>query len=202
MFGLLLPALLAVLVALALGGSLGGWARVGVRGWPAAVGSFGTLLVVYNPPVNRLDGAIHWGPAIWVACELVFLAVLLANASAPGSTLRPRLAWLVAALGVSLNTLTIIANGGSMPVSTAAPAWISEQSADGHRLHNTTPMTSETRLSWLGDVFLEPAWFPPRPNAVSVGDLLLSLGLAGWAFQTTLAAGRRSPVWLGGEGLA
>lgn len=197
MFGLLLPVLLAVLVALALGGSLGGWARLRVRGWPAAVGSFATLLVLYNPPVNGFDWAIHWGPLIWVACELIVLAVLLHNALAPS---RSRVAWLVAGLGVGLNTLTIVANGGYMPVSAAAPAWITEQAQprDGRRrLHNTTPMTSQTRLSWLGDVILQPDWFPPRPNVVSVGDVLLSVGLAGWAFQTTLADRRRSPVVAG-----
>ena len=199
MFGLLLPFLLALVLALALGGSPNAWARIGVRWWPAAVASFCIILVLHNPPVDRLEWAIRWGPAIWVACELVFLAVLLRNALAPG---RPRLAWLVAALGVGLNTLAVGANGGYMPVTAAAPAWIVEkaqpQAGAGRRLRNTILMTSETRLNWLGDVVREPDWFPPRPNVVSVGDLLLTLGLAGWAFQTTLADRRRAPVWAGG----
>jgi len=36
-------------------------------------------------------------------------------------------------------------------------------------------------LPWLADVLPQPAWLP-RPNVVSVGDILLAGGVAAWAF--------------------
>jgi hypothetical protein len=43
----------------------------------------------------------------------------------------------------------------------------------------------------LGDIFVEPAWLPSR-NVLSVGDLLLSVGLA-WATYLLAAPTRRAP---------
>ena len=50
-------------------------------------------------------------------------------------------------------------------------------------------------LIWLGDVIAQPDWLP-RSNAVSIGDLLLSTGLAGWVFLAALEGRqkRRGPA--------
>jgi hypothetical protein len=52
---------------------------------------------------------------------------------------------------------------------------------DPTRLQNVAPMRPDTVLPWLADVLPQPAWIP-RPNVVSVGDLLLAAGIAAWVF--------------------
>jgi hypothetical protein len=130
------------------------------------------------------------GPWLWLATRLVLLGVALANARrrAPG-----RWAWLIAACGLACNALVIAANAGHMPQSPAAAAavWGARARPAPSHLDNTIPMTAETRLGALGDTLAEPTWLP-RPNVVSVGDLLLAAGLAGWVFRISgpLPAGR------------
>lgn len=188
MTGLLLPSLLALLLALALGGSFSGWAHPRVHCPLLAIAPFLVLLVIYNPPLDRQAWLIAWGPRVWEVAQLLFLAVLVRNAlAAAGAGRAP---WLLAATGVALNALAVVANGGYMPVTPDAPAWVLDKAiaAQGaERLHNTIIMTSQTQLNWLGDVLVQPDWMPPRPNALSLGDLLLSGGVAWWVFATTLA---------------
>ena len=58
------------------------------------------------------------------------------------------------------------------------------------QLRNVLPMSSETRLNLLGDVIPEPAWLP-KNNVISLGDVLLGLGLAWWAILITASFPRR-----------
>ena len=91
MLGLLAPTVIAIGVALALGGSLRELLRSGIRGWPALLAAFAVELVLYNPPVDRQVWAMHIGPWIWLATKLVLLAVLIWNAApATGARLSSR----------------------------------------------------------------------------------------------------------------
>jgi hypothetical protein len=183
MVGLLLPSLLALVLALALGGSPRSWSRASVLGWPLVVGVFAFELALYNPPVDREPWAMWIGPWLWLATRLVLLGVALINARQAGPG---RWAWAIAACGLACNTLVIAANAGHMPQSPAAAAavWGDRLRAAPPHLDNTTPMTAETRLAPLGDVLAEPTWLP-RPNVVSIGDLLLAAGLAAWVFRAS-----------------
>jgi hypothetical protein len=187
--GLLAPAVVAALLALAL-------PRTSARSafhiywWPAAIGAFAIELALYNPPVDRQAWAIVAGPWIWVCTKLVMILVVLRNLR----TSRPlAAAWLAAALGLVLNTLVIAANDGYMPQSVEAATEVWGTARPLHeldtRLQNTRPITAETQLPWLADVLAQPAWLP-RPNVISIGDVLLSLGIAGWSFQ----AARRTRI--------
>jgi hypothetical protein len=192
MIGLLVPAGLAVLLALALGGSFAGWAHLRVRWWPLAIGALAVQLVLHNPPIDQQPWALMWGPWVWVSAMLSMLAVLVRNSLMPGAAVSP---WRIAALGVALNVVVVAANGGYMPQLAEARdivrgvAQAAEQDQSVH-LRNVAPVGPETRLAWLGDVIPQPAWLP-RANVVSLGDLLLSLGLGYWAFQTTALRPRR-----------
>jgi hypothetical protein len=153
------------------------------------------LLLLYNPPIDRQAWAIAWGPLVWIACMGALCAVLVRNALADSAV---RAAWGVAAFGVGLNLLVVCANGGLMPQS--ADAWLlthGETSAVDQRtethLRNDKPIDAETRLAWLGDVIPEPSW-APNPIVVSVGDMLLGLGLAWWAFAITRSVRRPGKV--------
>ena len=187
MAALVLPPLLALVLALALGGSLRGWAKLHLR-WPfLLLVPFPILFALYNPPLEDQAWCITWGSRIWEIAQLTLVVGLARNLLARNGW--QRLPWGLATLGVMLNALVVIANGGYMPVTPEAPAWIiARATADG--LHNTIVMGATTQLNALGDVLLQPAWIPPRPNVVSVGDVLLSVGVAAWVFTNS----RRRPA--------
>ena len=186
MFGLLLPSGLAVALALALGGSFAGWRRACVQWWPAAVGAFGLEFLLFSPALNQQPWALVVGAPIWVAARMVLLGVLLRNVA---TTRQARLAWSIAAVGVGLNTLVIVLNDGHMPesASAAVAVWGPASAAGGfaaERLDNVSRLDAASSLGWLSDTLPEPTWLP-RPNVVSPGDLLLSVGMAGWLFRLT-----------------
>ena len=189
MIGLLLPMVLATLLALALGGSLAGWSRQHIHWWPGTLIAIAIQLALFNPPLNEQPWAIAWGTWIWVASMLLVAAVLLRNGVARGAT---RHAWLVAALGVSLNILVVVANDGYMPVAPESSEMVgrSVEAEPGDRLSNVAPRSAETRLAWFGDGISQPAWLP-MANVVSVGDLMLAGGGAWWAYQATASVRRK-----------
>jgi hypothetical protein len=193
MICLILPVILATLLALARGGTLAGWARRRVRWAPAILAAFAVQLLVYSPPLDGLPWVVAWGNWVWVASLIAVAAALLGNGLAGDA---PRGAWLAAALGVALNVLVVAANGGQMPrvepaASGVTPAGVAPPAAAAApaRLTNVAPATAETRLAWLGDVIAQPAWLP-LANVVSVGDLLLAGGAAWWAFAATASVRR------------
>jgi len=181
--GLLLPSLLALGLALAIGGSVHNWSRTTVLGWPLVVGVFGLELALYNPPVDREPWAMRIGPWLWLATRLLLLGVVLVNARRASTG---RWAWWIAASGLACNALAIAANSGHMPQSAVAAAavWGAAHVPAGGRLDNVVLMTDQTHLAALGDVLAEPTWLP-RPNVVSPGDLLVATGLAGWMYAVS-----------------
>jgi hypothetical protein len=190
---LLLLSLLGVAVALLRGGSFAGWSRTHVHWSAVALASLGLQVVLFSPSIERLPWAITFGPALWTLCLVALGAVLVRNAIAHPAL---RTAWALAAVGVGLNVLVVAANGGYMPQSEAAHSvahgapQTSAQSTEPH-LSNVVPMTSDTRLNWLGDIIPQPAWLP-KNNVISIGDLLLGSGLGWWAFLITAASPRRT----------
>jgi hypothetical protein len=178
------PAVLAVLIGLARGGSLAGWDGLRLR-WPmlGAV-CLGVQLVLYNPPLDEQPFAIAFGPWLF-ALTLAGIAVFLLRNGAEVPSARTPLR--IAAVGVGLNLLVIGANGGYMPRSTDASATVGrpvDAIADGQRLANVAVLSDSTRLPWLADVLPQPQWLP-FSNVLSVGDLVLAAGIAWWAFRIT-----------------
>jgi hypothetical protein len=86
-------------------------------------------------------------------------------------------------LGLALNLLVIILNGGLMPISPDTVARLAPEAQPGawqvgHRLGTGKDVVlpvAITRLWWLSDRFLLPAWFPYRA-AFSLGDVLIAFG--------------------------
>lgn len=97
-------------------------------------------------------------------------------------------AWLVA-LGLVTNGLVILLNGG-MPVSATAQerAGVETTAAERAEAGRVTVAGDTTRLPWLGKVI--PVAFPPRPEAVSPGDVAIAAGMA--AVLATAMCGRRT----------
>lgn len=178
------PAVLAVLIGLASGGSLAGWDGLRLRWWMIGAVSLGVQVALFTPPLDEQPLAMAWGPWLFAVTLVGIILVLLRNARTMPFARMPL--WL-AALGVGLNLLVITINGGYMPRSTEASAAVGrpvETIADGQRLANVSALSDSTRLPWLGDVLPEPNWLP-FSNVLSVGDLLLTAGVAWWAFRLT-----------------
>jgi hypothetical protein len=97
---------------------------------------------------------------------------------------RDRIGIRILGLGLLLNLLVITLNGGLMPVApeTAAAlfpdvslsSW--EIGARPGRSKNILLRPEDTRLAWLSDAILLPAWFP-WTRALSPGDLFIVLGV-------------------------
>ena len=96
-----------------------------------------------------------------------------------------RLPWLrIIALGVALNFVVIVANGGLMPVSPETLSEIApEYSAtvlDGNPVPNSKDILlekRETALWWLSDIFTLPRFLSSWKIAFSAGDVVIIMGL-------------------------
>ena len=115
---------------------------------------------------------------ILVGTQIGLLVFVWFNRTQPG--------FPILGLGLALNILVIVANGGWMPVS---PQVVSTLFPDTHSSlipgmrvgwsKDILLLPAETRLWWLSDCFLLPAWLPQRA-AFSPGDILIAMG-AFWA---------------------
>ena len=190
MIGLIAPGVLAALVAFALGGSARGWSQQHVRWSSLATCALLAQAALFCPPLDHQPWVLVWGTWLWVVSMLGVLAMLVRNTLVGKGRLR--LAWTVAAVGVAANVLVVTVNGGAMPRT--IPLQADAQDAAEH-LSNVFVVESAAPLIWLGDVIAQPDWLP-RTNAVSIGDLLLSTGLAGWVFLAALEGRqkRRGPA--------
>lgn len=105
-------------------------------------------------------------------------------------------AFYVLGLGLGLNLLVILANGGLMPISPdtivrLAPDIPRETWIVGDRLGRTKDVilpTEQMRLPWLADRFVTPPWYL-EPTAFSLGDVVLAFGVVLFFWQ---ASGYRS----------
>lgn len=179
---LIIPVLLAILLALVCGGALRNLATVPFRGAGLIVASFAIQVVIYIPALRDSAPARHDGAAIYItALALVLIGV--------ATNWRLGVAVRVALLGLALNTAVIVANGGHMPVNATAmrtvqgDARVRDIAAHRHYA-NTELANGASRLVFLSDVF--PVSLPlGHGNVVSIGDALIALGVATLAYQGT-----------------
>jgi Family of unknown function (DUF5317)/Major Facilitator Superfamily len=177
--------LVGVLVAWLLGTNLGGLRLIHLRASWLVFVALGIQIVLFSPASHLLRLPVSESNA-HVATYAALLAFVVANIRRPGLPL--------AALGCGLNTLVIAANGGRMPVSlaswTATGRPASELVKRGH--YDNVVLASHAHFGWLGDVFALPRAVP-LANSLSVGDLLLLVGVITFVFRAGLPA-RRSDV--------
>jgi hypothetical protein len=161
---LLLAVLLGIGVGLASGGRLGNLAAVRFR-WPYLV--IAALLIrelVLFKPFNRVAG-IQFVYVIALAAVAVWTLWHLD---------RLRGVWLVT-IGVTLNLIVVLANGGHMPVAPSLAGSLVQRGTIGQY----TLMGPGTNLNWLGDWI---SWPGPMGavfgEAYSPGDLFVAVGVA------------------------
>jgi hypothetical protein len=166
-------ALLAGLLAgWLLGGSVANLGKVRIRWAPLALAGLLTQVVLFLGPVAGRVGDL--GMPIYVISTTLVLVVVLRNIGLPGLV-------LVAAGGLS-NLVAIVANGGYMPASAAALAILGKEVNAGY---SNSAVVESPVLAPLTDIFALPPLLP-FANVFSIGDVLISLGVA-----IAIAAGMR-----------
>ena len=174
-------AVLAVGLGLACGIAAGGSPRnlgtARLRGETAILALFVLQALFRGPLIARLG---ELGVALWAACSVGLLAVLLVNVRAYGVS--------VAALGIGLNLLVVLLNGG-MPVVPASPSDLRDVVAAVRESGGFYVLADQrTMLAVLGDVL------PAGGGMASVGDVLLVLGVAVFMIRVMVEPSRGGRV--------
>ncbi|HVM34006.1 MAG TPA: DUF5317 domain-containing protein [Actinomycetota bacterium] len=160
------------------GGSLESLAETSFRwSWLIFAGLFlqlGTDLL--NPPWLERPGML----AVVFASNALIAIFLVANHRLPGMRI---------ALGGLVLNLAVIAVNGAMPVSPRAAeiARLPPPRRDVELKHE--PVSEDTLLAWLGDQIPVPR----AKSVLSLGDLVLYLGVARLVYVRTRAAAEKGP---------
>ena len=139
--------------------------------WLVPIAFLPQWLVFYWPATSH-STTDHLAAAVLVSTQLLLLLFAWFN--------RYRVGFWALGVGLALNLLVITLNGGLMPVSPETLAQLPNVPPDsweiGDRIGwNIILQVSDTRLWWLSDHILMPAWFPVR-KALSLGDVLIAAG--------------------------
>ena len=93
---------------------------------------------------------------------------------------RTSMAFRIVFVGVFLNFIVIMANGGQMPVSGEAMMRIglvdNMQAIKEGKIVTHALINSSTALKYLGDIFVLGKPYP-RPKIFSIGDIIMALGV-------------------------
>jgi len=179
-----------ILLLAIVAGLLAGLARARVGGrwlrspelrlaWLVLVAFLPQLLAFHLPATRGLVTDALASVAL-VSSQALLLVFAWLNRNQPGF-------WALG-IGLALNLLVISLNSGLVPVSPdivplLLPNAPPEAWGVGDRLGwNIVLPTADTRLWWLSDYILLPAWFPIR-KALSVGDVIIAGG-AFWLLWT------------------
>lgn len=156
----LLAIVLGLVLGLVTGGSVDNLLRVRFR-WPwLVIAAVVVREAVLITALNHVEGAQYVyvlalaGIGVWTALHWR----------------RLRGMWVVTS-GIAFNLLVILANGARMPV---APEIAGSALRERHTIGQYVLMGADTRLNFLGD------WIRmyPVPEAYSLGDVLVAVGLA------------------------
>jgi predicted MFS family arabinose efflux permease len=163
------------LIAWLLGSDLAKLARVRLRATWSVFLALALQIVLFTRIWALLP--LHLAkPPVHIASYVLLLVFVAANLRQPGLA--------VAAIGFALNAIAIAANRGRMPISPGswraigAPA--SQLSPEG--TDNNVVVAAHAHLRWLGDVFPLPKLIP-FANALSIGDLLLLVGVTAFVYR-------------------
>ena len=153
-----------LIIGVATGGSLARLGDLRFRWAPLiALGMLGQVLLFSTSLGAALGDA---APAAYVISNAVVLVAVLRNLAIPGLTL--------VFIGGAANLITIVANGGYMPVSPEAVAAMGRLPKEGY---SNSRLLDSVVLGPLTDIFAMPTWIP-LANVFSVGDALIGIGAA------------------------
>jgi hypothetical protein len=174
---ILIALCLALLLGLmALGGRASDLTHVQVKwGWLAPLAFLMQAYLIFFP-AERAGDVLSPRSLLLVASQVLLFVVIWQNRHLSGIK--------VIGLGLLLNSLVMIVNGGFMPIT---PETLVQIGYDGNasqletgyivgRTKNVVAEPGEASLWFLSDVMVIPRPFP-IPTALSLGDLLIVLGV-------------------------
>ena len=174
---LLASIVLSIIVAWMQGGKLSRLGEVTFRLWwiVPLIALVQSLLVYRLRSPSRLL-LHHPRPLIMIGSYVILWVVVWLNRRLPGM--------LIVLVGITSNLIVIAANGGYMPITPEALARIGAgeaayQMAPGSVVLGSKDvlLPSQQAYLWmLGDVLVIPEPFP-WPTAMSIGDLILTVGI-------------------------
>jgi Family of unknown function (DUF5317)/Major Facilitator Superfamily len=172
--------LVGVLLAVLLGANLRELRNVSLRASWLVFAALAVQVVLFTSVSRAFHVPVSESTA-HIVTYVGLLAFVVANVRQPG--------FAIAAVGCALNTIVIAANGDRMPVSLASWTATGKPASEltAHGSYNNVVLATHAHLSWLGDVFALPRGFP-LANALSVGDLLLLVGVITFVFRASLPA--------------
>ncbi len=180
--------LVVIVVALLRGGSLRNLVTLELRWLPLVLGSLGLQLLIFTP--FRAEPLIPFATAPLYVLSMAMLVIwVVLNRHIPGIVLI--------AAGVLMNLAAIAANGGYMPVAPAAAEYagrLAHYPTDGMPIHNNSlAADGDVRLWLLTDIFPIPAGIP-LANVFSLGDVLLTTGIAILCYRAIRGLATVSPA--------
>jgi len=155
-------------------------------GWKLAV-TIASLFVLQAATVTFVAGQTITQMAILILSQVALVLLFFLNYHIPGAK--------IFALGIILNTVVMVVNGGWMPVTPETaqfvhPDRIIEIESKPSSSKNIVLPRSETNLWILSDIIR--VTLPWRRNAVSIGDILLIIGAGQFIF---LASPKKKDRW-------
>jgi hypothetical protein len=188
---LFLGILLGIIIGFCLKGKISYLADLKLHGLSLIVLSLVVQVVILSTPLAGLPWLIQNGNLVYTLAMVVLLLGLLYNRHFGWSF------WLII-IGTACNIIVIAQNQGAIPVDLGKLSIVSGESVSSLNAHFTahteltyrTPLTPQSELGWMGDII-----YIPLPlldgNVYSVGDVLISLGLA--AFIAKIMLGHFKP---------
>ena len=176
--------ILVIVVALLRGGSLRNLAALQLRWLPLVIAGFVLQLLIFTPFARSPLVAFATVP-IYVLSMILLVIWVAANWRIPGMALI--------AIGLALNVIAITANGGHMPVSPESARYagtIGNYASEGAFVANNSIATQDNVRFWLlTDIIAIPKQVP-FANVISIGDVLLTIGVGSLCYRTI----RRAPT--------
>lgn len=169
-----------VILALLLRRDLSVLGQISVRGGWITMALIVGLFFLQAALVIYVSGQSLWQIIILNVSQIALAFLFLLNHHVPGAKLF--------ALGIALNALVMLANGGLMPLTAETYHFVHpdrpivEQTRPSNSKNILLPR-SETNLWILSDNI--PVTLPWRRTAVSPGDIILVVGVAQLIFQAT-----------------
>lgn len=152
----------SIIIGLLRGGRLERLGELGIRRFNLIWG-----VILLRVAAGMLDAVygMAFAPVLQVAAYFLLLYLVYINLDRPGLGFF--------GLGSLLNLVVIAANGGKMPVSAEAMARAGVKDIP---LGTHMYLDAGTRLPFLADV-IPVSWHKPNPVVISVGDILITVGI-------------------------
>ena len=167
----------SVIIALIRGGELIRFADLNLRWRGVLLTGFLIQVLIFSSFWQSRPDTKALTQFAYVASLVLLLLALVYNYRIPGMPLLT--------LGLALNSIAIIANGGYMPASPEALALAGlPPLTPGQISNNSIGMNANIQLFFLTDIFAIPKEFP-RSNVFSIGDTLIAVG-AVWLTQKAM----------------